>query len=120
MAEEIVNRVEQSGLIQVNLDEHYPMGERVGIDLAKYLKEGLILIEKEFRQGVDEIDWESYSNKYVYVHCSADAIVPLWAFMLVSLKLNPYAKLVVMGEQDDSRFRKSLLNLNLPLMIHFR
>ena len=60
-----------------------------------------ILIEKEFRQGVDEIDWESYCDKYVFVHCSADAIVPLWAFMLVSLKLNPYAKLVVMGEQDD-------------------
>lgn len=101
MADEIVNRVEQSELIQVNLDEYYPRGERVGIDLAGYLKEGLILIEKEFRAAVEQVDWSSFTDKYVFVHCSADAIVPLWAFMLVSLKLNPFAKVVVMGEKDD-------------------
>lgn len=98
---EIINRIANSSLIQINLDDYYPQGERVGVDIAEYLKEGLILIEKEFRAQVEERDWTQYTDKYVFLHCSADAVVPLWAFMLISLKLNPYVKLVVMGEAED-------------------
>lgn len=98
---EIVNRVANSSLVQINLDEYYPQGERVGLDITEYLKEGLILIEKDFRLQVEETDWTLFQDKYVYIYCSADAVVPLWAFMLISLRLNPYAKLVVMGEAQD-------------------
>lgn len=108
MAEEIINRVEKSGLVQINLDEFYPQGERMVFDLKELLHEGLILIEKNFREFVNTNDWSVYQDKYVSVKCSADAIVPLWAFMLVVSKIQPYAKKVVMGSKQD--LEKAIFN----------
>lgn len=108
MSDEIINRVEQSGLIQVNLDEFYPMGERLVFDLSDYLKEGLILIEKDFRNALKEVDWGKYQDKYVAIQCSTDAIVPLWAFMLVDSYLKPHVTLSVMGDKSD--LEKSIFN----------
>lgn len=108
MEGEIINRVEKSGLIQINLDEHYPQGERVTFDLQKGLHEGLILIEKNFRAFVKENDWSVYQDKYVNVICSTDAIVPLWAFMLVVSHIQPFAKKVVMGSKQD--LEKAIFN----------
>lgn len=101
MSEEIINRVEKSGLIQINLDDFYPKGDRVVFDLSTYLKEGLILIEKEFRIALKEVDWSQYQGKYVAMQCTTDAIVPLWAFMLADSYLKSYATKVVMGNKSD-------------------
>ena len=101
MAEEIVNRVENSNLVQVSLDEFYPLGERVLFDVKDFLKDEIALIERDFRQGLKEFDWSVYYGKYVGIICSADAIVPLWAFMLASTYLKPIAKKVVFGNKED-------------------
>ena len=108
MVDEIVNRVEKSGLLQVNLDDYYPKGERATFDLKNLLVNELILIEKDFRAFVKENDWSIYQDQYVHVVCSADAIVPLWAFMLVSSTIQPYAKKVVMGNRQD--LEKAIFN----------
>ncbi len=98
---EIVNRVAQSKLITFDLEELYPKGQRVVLDIKDWLHEGFILKEKEFRKHLEEHDWEIYKDAYVALDCSTDAIVPGWAFMLVASKLNPYSKKVVIGSLDD-------------------
>jgi len=101
MAEEIVNRVANSGLITFDLEEHYPKGERHCIDLKDWLFEELILKEKAFRQMVSDYDWSQHQGHYVSIDCTADAIVPVWAFMLIASSLNPYAKKVVKGDAEQ-------------------
>jgi hypothetical protein len=108
MPEEIINRVENSDLIQINLDDYYPQEERILFDIKEILHEGLILIEKEIRSFVKENDWSVYQNKYVGVFCSSDAIVPLWAFMLIASKIEPFAKKVVMGNKIE--LEKAIFN----------
>jgi len=99
--EEIVNKVAQSGLLTVDLEDYYPKGKRVQLDLAPQLFMGQILKEKDFRLWIKEEDWSWYKDAYVAVHCSADAIIPVWAYMLVAAALNPFAKKVVMGNLVD-------------------
>ena len=100
MAEEIINRVENSSLIQVSLDEFYPEGERVLFDIKDFLKDEIALIEKDFRAKLKETNWTEYKGKYVGIICSVDAIVPLWAHMLVATYLKPEAKKVVFGNKE--------------------
>ncbi|MCO6501295.1 MAG: DUF2480 family protein [Vicingus serpentipes] len=99
--DEIVNRVENSNLIQVSLDDYYPEGERVLYDIKENLHEGLVLVEKEFRAFILQNDWSKYQGKYVGIICSSDAIVPLWAFMLLASKIEPFAKKVIMGNKEQ-------------------
>ena len=80
---ELINRVAASAIVSLNMEEFYPQEERVVFDLANYLEQGLVLREKEFRASLKSMDWNSYRGKWVAVTCSADAIVPTWAFMLV-------------------------------------
>ncbi len=101
MEEEIINRVAQSKLVTFDLEDYYPKGERKTLDIKDWLYEGIILREKEFRDHVEAHDWTLYQDAYVALHCSTDAIVPGWAFMLVSSKLVPYAKKVVVGNPED-------------------
>lgn len=101
MEEEIINRVAQSKLVTFDLEDYYPKGERKVVDIKDWLYEGIILREKEFRDHVDAHDWAMYQDAYVALHCSTDAIVPGWAFMLVSSKLAPYAQKVVVGGLED-------------------
>ena len=101
MTDEIVNRVKKSRTKLLDLEEVYPGGERVVFDIAPFLWEGMALKEKEFREAVDEVNEEDYAGKFVAVHCSADAIVPTWAFMLVAAKLGQTAKLLVYGDLED-------------------
>lgn len=101
MEKEIVNRVAQSKLITFNLEDYYPKGERMVLDIENWLYEGFILREKEFRAHVEEHDWTGYQDAYVALQCSSDAIVPGWAFMLIASKLQPYAKKVVQGSLED-------------------
>lgn len=96
--ETIVNKVAQSGLVTVDLAQFAPQDERVVYDIKDNLFHGLILREKDFREFVKTHDWEQYTDKYVAVTCTADAIVPTWAYMLLANRLEPYAKDVVFGD----------------------
>ena len=98
--DEIENKIAQSGLISIDLKDFYQSGERVIIDMKDHLFEGLILKEKDFRAFVKNEDWAKYKGKYVAITSTADAIIPTWAFMLISSELQPYAKRVVCGTLD--------------------
>jgi hypothetical protein len=101
MSDGIVNKVAESGLITLDLERFYPKDETALFDLKDYLFMGLVLKEKEFREAIKNTDWEIYREKYVGVVCSADAIIPVWAYMLVSSYLQPIAKDVVMGDEKE-------------------
>lgn len=108
---EIVNRVASSELKTFDLETLYLPGERVSVDIRDRLYEGLVLREKDFRSWVREHSWTDYAGKYVAVNCSADAIVPTWAFMLLGVSLQPFAKKVVYGSLGDLErilFREAL------------
>lgn len=98
---EIVNRVAQSQLMTFDLEDYYPKGERRVLDIKDWLYEGLILREKEFRAHVEAQDWTVFQDAYVALTCSSDAIIPGWAYMLVTSNLLPYAKKVVVGSLED-------------------
>lgn len=100
MADEIINKVAQSGLVTIDLEEMYPQGERVLLDIKDRLFQGLILREKDFREFVSAHDWSQYKDKYVAITCTADAIVPTWAYMLLTVSLEPYARKVVFGDLE--------------------
>jgi len=101
MAEEIVNRVAKSPIITFNLEDLYQHGQRFEIDIKQWLYEGFILKEKEFRQALKDYDWSAYKNGFVALHCSSDAIIPAWAYMLISTYLHPICKKVVIGSLQD-------------------
>ena len=101
MAEEIINRVARSGLITIDLEELYPEGDRVLYDLKDNLWEGLVLKEKDFRAFIKEYDWSQYQGKNVGMHCSVDAIIPSWAYILLSLSIAPHANFVTKGDLQD-------------------
>ena len=98
--EEIVNRVAQSPLITIDLEELRPLGERHIVDLSVWLEKGFILREKEFRQALTEHDWTLYQSAYVAIQCSSEAVLPAWATLLVATYLFP-AKVVVWGDEMD-------------------
>jgi len=115
-AEEIINKVAQSGLITLDIKDFYPKGERIVYDLAQNLFQGLILKEKDFRQFLKEHDWSLYQGKNIAISCSADAIVPTWAYMLLAIHLEPYAASFVFGNLEALEielFRKELGKLDL-------
>ena len=101
MSDEIVNRVANSGLVNFDFEAYYPKGQRQLIDLKDWLFEGLILKEKDFRQAVKDYDWAQHQDQYVAIDCSADAIVPVWSYMLISNAISPYAKKVVKGNLEN-------------------
>ncbi|TAI47449.1 DUF2480 family protein [Flagellimonas allohymeniacidonis] len=116
MEKEIVNRVAQSKLITFDLEELYVEGDRVLLDIKDWLHEGFILREKEFRAYLDAHDWSTYQDAYVALTCSSEAIVPGWAFMLVTSKLVPFAKKIVVGNLVDletSLYQEKLENVDL-------
>jgi hypothetical protein len=98
MNETIINKVAQSPLATVNLEEYYPREEIVLFDLKPYLFMELIVKEKEFRESLASTDWSVYQNKIVAVTCTADAIIPVWAYMLVASFLEPFAADIMMGD----------------------
>ena len=100
MENEIINKVANSGLITIDLEEYFPKGERVSFDLKPLLFQELILKEKDFREFIKEHDWPFYQNKFVAIICTADAIVPTWAYMLVSIALKPFAKKIIFGNLE--------------------
>ena len=101
MEEIIVNKVAQSGLITLNLEDYYHKGERVVFDIKDCLFQGLMLREKDFREFVASYDWSQYKDKNVAIVCSADAIVPTWAYMLLANRIQPYANMLVFGNLNE-------------------
>jgi len=99
--DEIINKVSNSSLITFDLEEFYEAGDRVLLDIKDQLYQGLILKEKEFREFIRTHNWSSYQDKFVAITCSADAIIPTWAYMLVAIALQPYAKKIEFGTLDD-------------------
>lgn len=100
MAEEIINRVATSKLKTFDLEEIYPEGKRVLFDIKDWLFQELILKEKDFRAHVKSHDWSQYKDSFVALTCSADAIIPSWAFMLIAAEATPFAKKVVVGNLE--------------------
>lgn len=98
MSDEIINRVANSKLVTIDLEDYYPKGERILFDIKDWLLEGLVLREKEFRQQAKEHNWEQYNNCFVALTCSTDAIIPAWAYMLLATYLEPYATKTVIGD----------------------
>lgn len=95
--DEIVNKVAQSGLITIDLGDLYPEGKRCVVDIKDQLFQGLILREKDFREFIKTNDWSVYRDAYVALTCSADAIIPDWAWMLLASALQPFARKIVFG-----------------------
>ncbi len=116
MEEVLVNRVANSGLVTINLEAFYPAGEVLAFDLKDHLFMGLILKEKEFREALKAHDWAQYAGKNLAVFCSEDAIIPMWAYMLVASYAAPYASDVFLGKPEqfaELAFLKKLAALDL-------
>jgi len=116
MSEEVVNKVAQSGLVTIDLEELYPVGDRVEFDLKDYLWQGLAIKEKDFRSALKELDWSIFKDKYVALFCSVDSIIPVWAFMLVANYLEPYCSDIIYGDKELMEtvlFKRQLSTLNI-------
>lgn len=96
--EEIINKVASSGIVSIDLETFYVEGERVIFDIKPHLFHELILKEKDFREFVKINDWSIYKDKFVGIVCTADAVVPTWAYMLLTLAMEPFAKKVFFGD----------------------
>lgn len=121
---ELVNKVAQSGIISFDLETYFPDENLIAyFDLKEYLFKGLILREKDFREALAAINWENYQDKHLAIYCSADAIIPNWAWMLIVAYAQPFAKSIIMGTPDDlikQLYRESLANLDTTQFIDQR
>ena len=116
--EEIVNKVANSALEVFDLEDYYPNGIRVQIDISLWLLEGFLLKEKDFREHLKNHDWSQYQDQYVAINCNTDAIVPAWAFILVAIQLAPFAKKIVNGtieDLDSSLFEEILSKIDFSV-----
>ena len=123
MEEPLINKVAESGIITLDPAAYVPNGEIATFDLKDYLFMGLILKEKDFRDTLKKLDWNQYRGKNVAVTCSADAIIPVWAYMLVAANLQPVAKEIVMGNENDLRhalFLKNISQINVTEFVDQR
>ncbi len=102
MSEEIINKVSLSPLLTLDLEEYYPKEEIKVFDLKPFLFMELILKEKDFRAALQNTDWSVYQDKIVAVTCTADAVIPVWAYMLLATYLEPVAKDVIMGDEKKA------------------
>ncbi|MFT3703594.1 MAG: DUF2480 family protein [Agriterribacter sp.] len=101
MSEEIINKVAESGIITIDLEEYYPREEITVFDIKPFLFRELILKEKEFREKLKTTDWEGYRDKYIALTNTADAIIPMWAYMLIASYLQPVAKNIDFGSKEQ-------------------
>ena len=98
---EIVNKVAQSKLVTIDLEDYYPQGKRIVFDIKDWLFEEIILKEKDFRFFVKDHNWSQYEGSYVALNCSSDAIIPSWAYMLITAELASFAKKIIIGNLKD-------------------
>jgi hypothetical protein len=115
MSEEFVNKVAESGIITLDLEKYFPEEQIVVFDIKDYLFMGLILKEKDFRQALKELDIQKYQHKIVAVTCTADAIIPMWAYMLIGSTLQPASKEIIFGNENEVRTKlliRKILQIN--------
>lgn len=113
MSDEIINKVAESGLMTIDLEKYLPLKEQVAVfDLKEFLFMGMILKEKDFREALKKHDWEQYRDKHVAITCSADAIIPVWAYMLVTSYLQPVAKETIVGTGKELQKVITLKNIS--------
>ena len=101
MEGEIKNRVAESNLITINLEDFYPIGNRIELDISLWLFEGSVLREKDFRAQVKNHNWNQYQDNYVALTNTTKAIIPAWAFMLLTVQLTPFVKKMALGNLDQ-------------------
>jgi Protein of unknown function (DUF2480) len=111
MAEVFVNKVAESGIVTINLEDYYPKTEVVVFDMKDHLFMGLILKEKDFREALKTLDTTIYENKIVALTCSADAIIPMWAYMLVASLLQPIGTEIIFGTASYAKENILLRNI---------
>jgi hypothetical protein len=111
MGDTIINKVSESGLVTFDPETIFPNNEATGFDMKDYLFMGLILKEKDFRESLNATDWDLYTGKDVAIYCSADAIIPRWAYMLVSCYLQPVAKTVFSGTPGEFKKQQFISNI---------
>ena len=112
MDDVIINKVANSGLVTIDLEDFLPKEKVEAFDLKEHLFKGLILKEKDFREALKNFDWEIYRNRYVAITCTADAIIPLWAYMLVTAYAQPIAKDVYAGTVEEMKKYVCLKNMS--------
>jgi hypothetical protein len=112
MSDSIVNKVAESGLITLDLENYFPKGDVAVFDMKDYLFMGMILKEKDFRESLKNLDWSEFQNKYVAITCTADAVIPVWAYMLVASSLTGIAKDFVLGDEKELHRTLFLNNLS--------
>lgn len=116
MAAQIINKVANSQLITIDLEDFYPKGNRIVFDIKDWLYEELILREKDFREQVKNHNWSQYQGDYIALSCSVEAIIPSWAYLLLTTKLTEFAKKVVVGNLElleTVLFNDIITNLNI-------
>ncbi len=101
MEDIIINKVTQSALLTLDLEKFYPEGEIAVFDLKNHLFMELILKEKDYREALKNLDWCIYQDKNIAITCSTDAIIPLWAYMLATTYLQPFAKEIIFGNEKE-------------------
>ena len=112
MEEEIINKVSQSALLTLDLEKYFPEEKIEMFDLKPFLFMELILKEKDFRAALQNIDWTTYKDQLVGVYCSTDAVIPVWAYMLVASYLQPVAKDVIQGDKQTGLRQLVLKNIS--------
>jgi len=116
LKEEIINRVANSKLAVLDLEDYYPEGKRVLIDIKDWLFDGFVLREKDFRDHIKQHNWSQYQDGFVALTCSTDAIIPAWAYMLIMLELESISKKTIIGDLEtleSSIYQDLINNLNL-------
>ena len=117
---EIKNRVAQSKLITIDLEDYYPLGNRIVFDIKNWLFEELILKENDFREFVKKHNWSQYKDSFVALTCSVDAIIPSWAYLLITSQIAPFAKKVIIGDLNQLEtaiYQDIITNLSLEEFI---
>ena len=107
--ETLRNKVAESGIITLNLEDYFPDEQICSFDIKDFLFMEMLLKEKEYRAALDNHDWNRYANKHVAVFCSTDAIIPMWAYMLIATRLSTVAKSVLEGTKEEL-FKELFLN----------
>lgn len=116
--EEIINKVANSVLEVFDLEDYYPTGTRIQIDISQWLLEGFLLKEKDFREVLKNHDWKQYENAFVAINCATDAILPAWAAILVASYVAPFAKKVVLGgfqELETAIYEEAISSIDFSI-----
>ncbi|MCU7693319.1 DUF2480 family protein [Haoranjiania flava] len=116
MSNEIINRVAESGIITIDLEDFYPRHPIAALDIKQFLFMDMLLKEKDFRQHMKQFDWQQFTGVDVAVFCSTDAIIPRWAYMLIAINLQPVARSIFAGTKEA--FAEKILLKNLEADLH--